>query len=179
MEYIDEYSFCRPYVNEDEMVLWKGRPQKAFLFTKEDASTVPMSVIICGCSLYATFTAWKESGPVLFRLLSLLFVCFGLYMLIGRFLYGAYLRKRTYYVITNKRIIRMQNNKIDLRYGDDLMPTGVITNPDGSGTIEFGRKYIRRTTAKGTSLEINQNYFALENIPHVAMVQQIIANMEI
>lgn len=179
MEYTDEYSFCRPYVNGDEMVLWKGKPQKGHLITKQDASTIPLSLLVCGMSGYTMITAWENEGPLFEKLIVIPFVCFGLYMLIGRFLYSAYLRKRTYYVITNKRIIRKQNNKIALRYGHDLLPAGVISYPDGSGTIEFGQKYIRRRSAKGTSLELNPDYFALENIPDVMRVQQIIAGMEI
>ena len=179
MDYTDEYGFCRHYLTVGETILWKGKPQKAHLITKQDATMIPFSLFVCGFSLFWEYSVLSTDAPFFFKLAGIPLVLTGLYMLVGRFFHNAYLRKRTYYVITNKRIIRRQGNKINLHNISDLPAATVTFYDDGSGTIEFGMNYIRHRSGTRTSYTPNPDFLSLECITDVAKVQQLIAGIEV
>lgn len=77
-------------------------------------------------------------APFFFAIFGLPFIAVGLYLLVGKFFYTAYMRKRTAYVITNKKIIRLRGKKIEMLDGKSLPVTHVEARLDGSGTIQFG-----------------------------------------
>lgn len=175
-EYTDEYSFSRPYLTPGESVLWKGRPEKGHWFTSQDIFMIPFSIMWCGFAIFWETTAIMSGAPVFFCLWGIPFVCVGLYLVVGRFFWSAYMRKRTFYVITNKKIIRLRGKRIDMLDGKTMPPMHMTANADGSGTIRFGQEtYYRR--GRTNSIEPSL-LFTLENIPNVAGVHQIISNME-
>jgi len=177
VEYTDEYSFARPYLTAGEAVLWKGKPGTGHLLTAQDLIVIPFSILWCGFAIFWEVSVFASGAPFFFRLWGIPFVCVGLYMVFGRFLWSAYIRRRTAYVITTKKIIRARGNKIDMLDGRTMPPVYVTAYRDGSGTIRFGQPYYRNrgsynSFAPGTGL------FILENIPDVAKVQQLIGTME-
>lgn len=50
-------------------------------------------------------------APAFFKLWGIPFVCVGLYMVFGRFLMKSYLREKTVYVITNRRVFLFCRNQ--------------------------------------------------------------------
>jgi hypothetical protein len=68
------------------------------------------------------------------------FVLIGQYLIWGRFIYDAWLKRRTYYAVTNRRVIVVQNGwsrKMVAPYLDSL-PTVTKEGPDsGPGTLAF------------------------------------------
>jgi len=117
-----------------------------------------------------------QNGISPFALFGIPFVCVGIYIVIGRFFHTAWLRKRTYYVITNRKIIRLRNKKVDVLMGANLPQFSVEAYQDGSGSIYFGQhpsqlQFGMRNTAT------DRNSFALENIPDVVRVQQHLTQM--
>lgn len=171
--YSDEYSFCKPFLCAGEAVLWKGKPEKGHLFTAQDVFMIPFSIFWCGFALFWEITTFTSGAPFFFKLWGIPFVCVGLYMVFGRFLWTAYIRKRTAYVITNKKILRIRGKKIDIQEGKSMPSIHVTVNRNGSGTIRFGQAmdYHGRTTYPDPR-------FALENVPNVARIQQIIDQIE-
>ena len=65
---------------------------------------------------------------------------FGKYLIWGRFVYDAWLKRRTYYPVTNRRVIVLQNGwsrKLVAAYLDSL-PALTKEGPDsGPGTLSF------------------------------------------
>jgi len=177
MEYTDEYSFARTFLSAGEAILWKGKPGKGHLLTAQDVFMIPFSIFWCGFAIFWEVSVNISGAPFFFKLWGIPFVCVGLYILFGRFIWTAHIRKRTAYVITNKKIIRAIGNKIDMLDGRTMPPIYVAANKDGSGTIRFGQPNYNHRGGY-SSFTPNTGLFTLENIPDVARVQQLIGTME-
>ena len=175
MEYTDEYSFARPYLTAGEAVLWKGKPGTGHLFTSQDIIMIPFSIFWCGFAVFWEVSVLTSGAPFFFGIWGIPFVCMGLYLVFGRFLWSAYIRRRTAYVITTKKIIRARGNRIDMLDGRNMPPIHVTAFRDGSGTVRFGQPDYHH---RRSSLTPNAGMFTLENIPDVAKVQQLIGAME-
>ena len=95
-----------------ERVLWHGRPPQGLLLRRVDAWLIPLSCLWGGGAI---FTVWQmlnnlrqmgdQTEMRFFVVWGLLFVLFGLYLMLGRFWVDAYLRARTYYVLTHERLL--------------------------------------------------------------------------
>ena len=83
----DPYDFCRPYLLEDEYILWKGRPERGNIFRQGDWMVVIFAVMWLGFSLFWEFSALKSvmsgGGSLFLALWGLPFVAIGLYLLFG------------------------------------------------------------------------------------------------
>jgi len=177
MNYENDNSWCKPYLSQDEYILWSGKPEKGRLLSPSDAFLIPFSIFWCGFAIFWESSVVISDAPMIFRLWGIPFVIVGLYMVFGRFVVKAYIRKRTAYVITNRKLIRMQSKKIDMLDGNAKSPMQISVKRDGSGSITFG--------AGSGFVNRNNNYwspygagFALENIPDVNRVQHIIQTMD-
>ena len=175
MEYTDEYSFARPYLTAGEAVLWKGKPGTGHLVTSQDVIMIPFSILWCGFAVFWEVSVLASGAPFFFGIWGIPFICMGLYLVFGRFLWSAYIRRRTAYVITTKKIIRARGNRIDMLDGRNMPSVHVTAFRDGSGTIRFGQPDYHH---RSSSLTPNAGMFTLENIPDVAKVQQLIGAME-
>jgi hypothetical protein len=129
-----------------ESILWAGRPNPRVVFHSDDWYLIPFSLF------WVAFTAfWEwgvsghfgkqpETGPSPFMMLwGVPFILFGQYMLWGRYLYDAWLKRRTYYGVTSKRILVVQdgwNRKATFNY-IDVLPT-IQKEGSGTGTLWFG-----------------------------------------
>ncbi len=174
-ETTDEYAFARSYLTPGEAILWKGKPGKGHLVTSQDVFMIPFSIFWCGFAIFWLVTAVSSGAPVFFWAFGIPFVCVGLYLVFGRFIWTAYIRKKTNYVVTNKKIIRKRGSRVDMLDGKTLPPMQMNAYNDGSGTIRFGEMpyYYRRNTINGY-----QSLFALENIPNVVQVHSILSQIE-
>lgn len=173
-----EYSAYKQYLVNGEYVLWQGRPEKGNLLSKSDIFMIPFSIIWCGFAIFWETTAIMGGAPFFFALWGIPFVCVGLYIVFGRFIWTAWTRKRTHYVITNKKIIRMCGRKMDMLDGKSLPAMYIEIHGNGNGTIKFGTpdpyygRYRNTWSAAGNAL------FSLENLSDFRQVQQAIANMD-
>jgi hypothetical protein len=170
-----DYDFVNACLTPGEYVLHRCKPGKGRLFTSQDVFMIPFSILWCGFAFFWEITAIRSGAPFFFCLFGLPFVCVGLYMVFGRYIWTAYIRKHTAYVITNRRIIRRRGNRMDIQDGATMPAMHITQFPDGNGTITFGEQvYYRRN---GRTYRQGQP-FMLENIPDVMKVQQIIYGME-
>lgn len=170
MEHTDNYQFCRPYILPGETILWKGHPEKGNLFTSRDAVLIPFSLFICAFSFFWEYTALQSS--LFFAIWGLPIVVIGLYMLVGRYIQAAYLRNKTAYIITDKKIIIKKGRKITMHDGRDLPPMEVEIHRNGNGTILFYEEiYTRRGRRHNT-------YIMLENLADVAQAQNAVSMMD-
>jgi hypothetical protein len=87
-----------------ERILWSGKPGQGLLLTEADIYAIPFSLLWCGLVIFWTMGATRASGfgPLL---VSAFFLCLGLYMLVGRFVVDAWIRRDLRYAVTNRRVL--------------------------------------------------------------------------
>ena len=176
-----EYSAYKQYLLAGERVLWQGCPEKGNLVTKADIFTIPFSIMWCGFAIFWETSVIISDAPFFFKLWGIPFVCAGLYLVFGRFLWTAWMRKRTYYVITSKKIIRFRGSRVDMLDGKSMPPVHTEIHRNGNATVRFGMPnpyYARRRGVVSMGSWQNSEDFVLENIANLAQVQQAIENME-
>lgn len=174
MEYTD-YNFAKPLITPDEHILWKGTPGTGHLFLPSDFFMIPFSILWCGFAFFWEYNVISSGAPFFFALFGLPFICVGLYITVGRFLWKAVLRKRTAYVITTRRIIRKQGSRIDTLEKSAVMNTDARIYDDGYGTIILNNTGYYGSRRYGYGRPIP---FILDNIPNVADAQRALASME-
>ena len=86
MTNLEHYDFCKPYIMDDEYILWEGAPEKGVSLTSRDIVLLPFSVIWLGFALFWEYLAVTTSGSLLMVVWGLPFIGIGLYLLFGRFL---------------------------------------------------------------------------------------------
>lgn len=84
------------------------------------------------------------NAPIFFKLWGIPFILVGLYFVAGRFFVDVIARTRTFYGVTNDRIIIIgglfsrQTKSLQLRTLSDI---SLVERTDGGGTILFGPQY--------------------------------------
>lgn len=135
-------NFIKSELLSDERIIWSGKPMEGRLFNKNDLFLIPFSIMFLGFAIFWESSVIFEVGaPVFFMLWGIPFILMGLYMVFGRFFYKSYLKRHTYYYVTNKRVIILKdtsNRKIEAEYIDSLPSISKDVKGDGSGTITFG-----------------------------------------
>ena len=127
-----------------ERLLWCGQPRRGIKFRGSDGITIPFSLMWCGFAVFWEVSVIKSGAPFFFKLWGIPFVLVGLYMVIGRFFVDAYARERTFYGVTNERVIIIggitsrETKSLALR---TLADVSLSEHSDGSGTITFGPQY--------------------------------------
>lgn len=97
-------------------MLWTGQPSPAVIFHKEDVLLIPFSLLWGGFAIFweAGVSGYWGSGshsgkPWIFGMLfGAVFVLMGQYFIWGRFFLTAWEKRRTYYAVTNRRVIVVQ-----------------------------------------------------------------------
>lgn len=124
-----------------ERILWSGTPAQGLLFSSRDVFLIPFSLLWCGFAVFWTYMAAKQGSPLFFDAWGAMFVCIGLFFVFGRFVFDAWVRRRMYYAVTNRRILIMRQapsanfTSIDLDRIPDVQLTGETAT---TGTLRFG-----------------------------------------
>lgn len=171
METYTDFSFCSTYLLPGESIVWKGRPEKGHILTSADIIMIPFSIFWLGFALFWEFGV-IESGIPFFALFGLPFIGVGIYFVFGRFIHKAYLRARTFYVVTNKKLIIKKGNRINIYTPHDLPPMTLQMHKNGNGSIYFTNMVHYRSGRHYT------NHIALENLKDVVYAQHAISAME-
>ncbi len=178
MEQNEIYNFCRGQMGPDEFVLWTGQPEiKGNLFTIHDLVNCAFGAFATGFAIFWMKSALSVPGSGLFFLFGIPFLAVGLYMFFGRAIYNVYMRKRTAYVITNKRIYRRIGRKTDNLPGLNMPAYDTVMHRNGNGTIRFvtAQNAYRSVDRYGRAVV---RYFTLDNLADVDRAQQAIARMD-
>jgi hypothetical protein len=131
-----------------ERVLWSGKPDSRRWLYPQDAVLVPFSVLWGGFAIFWEATVLLSSGPrnsVILPLWGVPFVLVGLYMMVGRFFARRWVRRRTLYAVTDRRVIAI---KPAWRGGRHTSSVWLASHPpvqkrigrDGRGTVWVGRR---------------------------------------
>jgi len=114
------------------------------LLRPSDAYLIPFSLLWGGFVIFWEATVLRASGPnsPIMALFGIPFVLMGLYFIVGRFFVDARIRAKTFYGLTNRRVIIISG--VFSRTTDSL-PLRTLTDislqerSDRSGTILLGR----------------------------------------
>lgn len=143
----------RAELQAGERLLWSGKPRAGVRLVAADTVMIPFSLLWGGFALYWEYTVIDQGAPLLFALFGVPFVLLGLHLIVGRFLWDAYRRSRTYYGLTNRRILVLSAARTrrlrSLGLGS-LPEVNLSERGDGSGTVWFGPGYGPRATLVGT-----------------------------
>ena len=127
-----------------ESVAWAGQPAPGVIFHKEDALLIPFSLMWGGFAIFweAGVTGlWGHAQLWSFGALwGVPFVLVGQYFIWGRFFYAAWLKKRTQYAVTNRRVLVVQNGwkrQVASAYVDTLPTLIKEVSARGIGTLRF------------------------------------------
>ena len=128
-----------------ERIVWTGQPDPRRFFARVDLFLVPFSLLWGSFALYweASVLGWTGSPPAppVMAAFGIPFVLLGLYFMVGRFIYQAWLKRRTMYALTNRRALILRDAwgpSVDAIPLTPDLPISTSVRSDGSGTIVFG-----------------------------------------
>ena len=139
-----------------ERLLWSGQPRHGLMLRASDTALIPFSILWAAFAFFWEGTVWKTNAPWIFKLWGIPFVLVGIYIVAGRFVADAWMRKRTAYGVTNQRVIiikafRKRNiQSIALRSVPEI---SLSESGDGSGTITLGPALVSRRGPASPKLE--------------------------
>jgi hypothetical protein len=127
-----------------ERLLWTGQPRRGLMLRPSDRYLIPFSLLWGGFSIFWEWSVIQMGAPWFFVLFGAVFVLFGLHFIVGRFFVDAWQRARTFYGVTDRRVLiisgrsTQETTSLDLESLPDL---SLSERYDGEGTISFGRDY--------------------------------------
>jgi hypothetical protein len=135
-----------------ETIQWTGRPNPSVIFHQEDWLVIPFSLMWGGFAIFWLLGAsgiWDifTNRPThTFQYFGLIwgtpFVVVGQYMIWGRFVYRRWKKQRTYYALTNRRALiieeGLRNRASSSAYFENLAIVDKRVRRDGIGSISFG-----------------------------------------
>lgn len=166
----------QPELLSGESILWAARPNPRVMFHSDDWYLIPFSLF------WVAFTAFWEAGvlgywgdsardgPSLFMgLWGIPFVLIGQYLLWGRFVHDAWLKRRTYYGVTSRRVVVVQDGWSYKRCFSyiDVLPT-IQKEGSETGTLWFGPKY--PVLGGRNQMTRNMSRFSVGDVPTFADV---------
>jgi len=172
-----------------EQLLWAGVPRKGFALRKSDAMMIPFSIMWGGFAIVWEVGVLRTSNELFMKLWGIPFVVIGLYMMVGRFFIDIWRRDRTFYGVTNERIVMVTRGlfgkeikSLDLR---SLHEMTIDEQNSGSGTITFGlsappvkethRSFRLSSPSQGNRNEDSERYYpAFEMITDAKTVYNLI-----
>jgi hypothetical protein len=169
----------QPELLSGESLFWAGMPNRSIIFHSDDWYLIPFSLLWGGFAIFweaGVLGYWGHNSrgtPSMFMAIwGIPFIVVGQYMTWGRFLYDAWIKRRTYYGVTNRRILILQEG-----WKRKTNSTHLVTIPsierEGSytGTLWFGPKYpvigSRRQQLRGMSR------FTIGDVPVFADIDDV------
>lgn len=176
--------FLDSQLSPGESLLWSGHREPAFSFD------LPMPMLfLLACSHWAlpfcNVGVWNSDFPPLFRYFGIIPLIYGVYFLVGRFFVDAWQRSKTYYGVTNHRVIIVfgifSPTVQSLNLGT-MSEISLSERPDLSGTITFGptddvSDWKSRLPFK-TTMQEPPVYPILDSIQNAKHVYEIIRNAQ-
>jgi hypothetical protein len=171
-----------------ERVLWAGQPRQGIFLRSSDWGLIPFSLMWGGFAIFWETTAvssmWRGKGvplmfSIFFPLFGVPFVLVGLYFIFGRFFVDAWLRRRIWYGITDRRaliIITGSNRKVtsfDLR---SIGEVNFLQHSDGSGSLVFGPTVVQYRRRAWNSGMTQANAF--DHIPDATRAYHIVRQVQ-
>ncbi len=162
----------QPELMSGESIYWAEIPNPRVIFHSDDWTAIPFSLVWTGFFVFweaGALGAWGKSsrpgGNDTFMVLwGIPFLVIGNYMVWGRFLVDAWLKRRTYYAVTNRRVLVLQEGwkrKSSSRFLDAIPK--IEREGTVMGTLWFGPKY-PVVAAKGRKTR-DMSRFSVGDVP--------------
>lgn len=135
----DELLFQKFGVEPGEL-LWSGRPPAGLRFNRSDFFMIPFSLIWLGFVSVFMGAALVHGGAML--LFGIPFLCVGLYVVAGRFVWDAYRRRGTRYGVTADSAVIVRDGiggGAQRIYLPSTPRIAIEPQGNGAGTIIFGQ----------------------------------------
>jgi hypothetical protein len=163
-----------------ETIRWAARPNPNKIFHSDDWAVIPFSAAWLGFFVFWEADAlglvgFSKPGRTLdtfFVLWGIPFLLVGNYMLWGRFLWDAWLKRGTFYAITNRRVLIVQRGLSFRTFS--VFPNELSTiEREGtrSGTLWLGPKY-PIVGARGQKKRA-MSRFAIGDVPVLADIDNV------
>ncbi|GGA70068.1 hypothetical protein GCM10011507_22070 [Edaphobacter acidisoli] len=186
------------YLLPDESILWTGRPLTRIVFHKSDWYAIPFSLLWGGFAIfweYGVATDPQQGDQSVLTpshthfhfdnfmlLFGIPFVLAGLYIIFGRFFYTAWKKGRTFYAVTNKRVLVLNtapNRKLVDAFFPALTSVSLATRSDGAGTVEFAPEtdsmsWFGRGRRNNIQMDIDLGRLVFYDVDNVRDVYQLI-----
>jgi hypothetical protein len=124
-----------------ESILWTGQPDATRWFTAVDWLLIPFGLIWLGFAILWEVMMLEESR--LLGLVGIPLFLIALYFLVGRFFVKAWQKKRTFYAITNRRVLILKTGRMRSLTALEIKSLPLVeknVRRNGSGTIYFGQR---------------------------------------
>ena len=124
-----------------ERLLWAGQPAQGVKLRGADVFMIPFSFLWGGFAIFWEYSVIERGAPFFFMLFGVPFVLIGLYIMFGRFYVEAKQRSKTFYGLTDERVIiasglfQKKVKSLNLRTLTDI---SLSESSNGSGSISFG-----------------------------------------
>ena len=172
----------QPELMSGESLYWAGMPNRGVIFHSDDWTMVPFSLLWGGFAIFWETGAlgyWGKGPrggvPSLFMAIwGIPFIVIGQYMIWGRFLYDAWLKRRTYYAVTNRRVMAVQEGwkrKASSMYLEAI--PSIDREGTTTGTLWFGTKYPMFTGRGSGKKTRNMSRFYLGDVPVFADIDDV------
>jgi hypothetical protein len=149
MSRIDQnaYVAMQPELLSGENIVWTGQPSRKIIFHSGDRFLIPFSLMWGGFAIFweasvlGLISGKSHNAWAFGSIWGVPFVLVGQYLIWGRFFYDAWLKSRTYYALTNKRVLGVQQGSAKKVWSCDISALPAIgkeSRSDGFGTLQFG-----------------------------------------
>jgi hypothetical protein len=174
-----------------ETLQWAAMPNPGVVFHSDDWYTIPFSLLWGGFAIFWEASAlgyWGTGGkvqqsPSLMVLWGVPFVLLGQYFIWGRFLVDAWLKRRIFYAVTNRRVLILQegwNRKARYCYLESIPE--ISREGETTGTLWLGEKVVivggRRSRKRSVGrFDVDSPTPVLADIDEVESVYRLIRDL--
>jgi hypothetical protein len=133
----EQKTYLTSQLSPGELLLWSGQPKQGLVFHLSDIYSVFVLVFI---AVWLTMVI-KTGAPVFFLFFAVPGVLFAVYINTARYFVNSKQRAKTYYGVTNERVIIVSGlrsrevKSLPLKFITDIT---IDERSDGTGTIKFG-----------------------------------------
>lgn len=124
-----------------ERLLWSGQPRQGTVFRASEWFMTPFALLWGGFAFFWEWQVIQSDAPTFFALWGVPFVLVGIYLILGRFMVEARQRERTYYGVTNERVLIVSGlfgRKVKSLSLRNLSDFSLSESASGEGSISFG-----------------------------------------
>jgi hypothetical protein len=178
-------------LSSGERIQWAAMPNSRIVFHSDDLYLIPFSLLWGGFAIFweaGILGFWETNAKPhpfswFMSLWGIPFIVMGQYFIWGRFAWDAWLKRRTYYAITDRRVLILQEawkRKTQFSYLDSIPE--ISREGDDVGTLWLGAKLPafggRGTKTRGWSrCSINDGVPTLADIDNVDSVYHLILDL--
>ncbi|MBU7031028.1 MAG: hypothetical protein HXS53_00730 [Theionarchaea archaeon] len=158
---------------DNERILWAGQPYPWSIFNRMDFFIIPFSLIFGGIACIMGLLFLRPGGP--FSIIGLFLLIIAGYFVIGRFFYKFWKKKRTYYAVTNKRILIKTHTlmkKSQVAYIDTLPAINKTIGFGKRGTLTFGNRPFYNSMYANTGLDFLMGFYG-EDVPSFYDIEDV------